>query len=268
MRRTLIVAVLLVAVALGAIGTLTVDSQTDESIEVRISAQRLEDGRTEFGLQQRTANGWSDRILPRGRYFPADAESGRWLNSTPVSVGDTGFQPIDIGAIAYSQPAPSDDDLWFATNRDEAGLTTWVGIDLPLSGRTRYTSVALVIGCHLGEIFVDLWVGGSFADYEQFGVAEYDIGTQVTYRFSGPYEAVTASWSLSVTENAQVLNLPAHLVDRFMSRIRENRSLEASFNARQFLPYREDVRMSPTFHNSRRLLSTYVQPNLDRCGEY
>ena len=77
MRRLLTVAGLLVAVAVGTIGTLTVDSQSDGSTEVRITAQRLEDGRTEFGLQQRTADGWSDRILPRGRYFPAEVETGR-----------------------------------------------------------------------------------------------------------------------------------------------------------------------------------------------
>lgn len=267
MRRLLTVAGLLVAVAVGAIGTLTVNSQSDRSTEVRITAQRLEDGRTEFGLQQRTADGWSDRILPRGRYFPAEVEPGRWLNSTPISVGDTGFQPIDIGAIAYPQSASSD-TLWFATHRRETNLTTWVGIDLTLGGRTRYTSVSLVIGCSSGEPFVDLWVGGTFPEYEQFSVEEHDIQTQVTYRFSGPYAAVTAAWPLSVTSNHQVLNMPAHLISRFMSGIRENRSLEVSFDARQFLPYQENVRVSRTFYDSRRLVRTYVQRNLDQCGEY
>lgn len=68
--------------------------------------------------------------------------------------------------------------------------------------------------------------------------------------------------------NRQVLNMPAHLISRFMSGIRENRSLEVSFDARRFLPYQENVRVSRTFYDSRRLVRTYVQRNLDQCGEY
>ena len=55
--------------------------------EVRITAQRLADGRTEFALQQREADdGWSERLLPRARFFPAAATVGRWLSSTPLTV--------------------------------------------------------------------------------------------------------------------------------------------------------------------------------------
>ena len=59
----------------------------EAEVEVRINAQRLEDGRTEFAVQQRVASGeWGERVLPRGRYFPANPEVGRWLNSTPVNL--------------------------------------------------------------------------------------------------------------------------------------------------------------------------------------
>ena len=58
------------------------------SVEVRIVAQRLADGRTEFGLQQRRAgSGWSERLLPRARFVPATSTVGRWLVSTPLMVG-------------------------------------------------------------------------------------------------------------------------------------------------------------------------------------
>ena len=55
--------------------------------EVRITAQRRADGRTEFALQQREADGgWGDRLLPRARLFPPTATVGRWLSSTPLTV--------------------------------------------------------------------------------------------------------------------------------------------------------------------------------------
>ena len=50
----------------------------DGEVEVRVAAQRLLDGRTEFALQERQANGeWAERRLPRGRFFPADTRVGR-----------------------------------------------------------------------------------------------------------------------------------------------------------------------------------------------
>ena len=60
-------------------------------IEVRIAAQRLGDGRTEFALQHRGSDGeWGDRILPASRFFPADPAIGRWLNSSPLTVRTPG----------------------------------------------------------------------------------------------------------------------------------------------------------------------------------
>ena len=49
----------------------------------RIVARRLSDGRTEFGW---LPSGATEHVLPRGRYFPVDAQVDRWLNSTPVEV--------------------------------------------------------------------------------------------------------------------------------------------------------------------------------------
>ena len=56
-------------------------------IEVRIAVQRLADGRTEFGLQQREADGeWGERLVPPLRFVPATVAVGRWLSSTPLTV--------------------------------------------------------------------------------------------------------------------------------------------------------------------------------------
>ena len=58
------------------------EAQSDEQTG-RIVARRLDDGRTEFGWQP--AGGV--RVLPSARYFPPNAQVGRWLNSSPVAVG-------------------------------------------------------------------------------------------------------------------------------------------------------------------------------------
>ena len=81
-------AVLAVAGLLAVLGVTAITaSGAGHETEVRITAQRLADGRTEFALQQREADdGWSERLLPRARFFPAAATVGRWLSSTPLTV--------------------------------------------------------------------------------------------------------------------------------------------------------------------------------------
>jgi len=55
-------------------------------VEVRIGAQRLGDGRTEFALQVREDDSWSDLVLPRSRFFPATSTVDRWLNSSILTL--------------------------------------------------------------------------------------------------------------------------------------------------------------------------------------
>lgn len=66
-------------------------------IEVRVSAQRLADGRTQFALQEREAGGpWGPRRLPRSRFFPAGATVERWLASSPLTVTLTVPDPPEM----------------------------------------------------------------------------------------------------------------------------------------------------------------------------
>jgi hypothetical protein len=59
-----------------------------DGTEIRITAMRHEaDGRIEFAVQEREGEGWGERVLPRARFFPASGREGRWLNSTPITVG-------------------------------------------------------------------------------------------------------------------------------------------------------------------------------------
>ena len=85
-------AVVAVAVLTSVAGaTATVVSSADHEAEVRIAAQRLDDGRTEFALQQRGADGeWGARVLPARRFFPASPDLDRWLSSSPLTVRTVG----------------------------------------------------------------------------------------------------------------------------------------------------------------------------------
>lgn len=85
-RRWMLVALTLALVMI--LGARVARAQsTDVDVEVRVAAQRLADGRTEFALQQRAADGsWDERRLPRARLFPANTRAGRWLGSSPLTV--------------------------------------------------------------------------------------------------------------------------------------------------------------------------------------
>ena len=74
--------------------------------EARIGARRLADGRIEFALQPRSGGGWGERVLPWARYFPASAATGRWLNSSPVSVGGGAAVALEASAPSRSGSRP------------------------------------------------------------------------------------------------------------------------------------------------------------------
>ena len=84
-RLAWLVAALAVAAVPLAAGLAAVAAR-GEGTEVRVAARRLSDGRVEFALQERADEGWSERVLPSRRFFPADGR-GRWLHSSPVVVG-------------------------------------------------------------------------------------------------------------------------------------------------------------------------------------
>ena len=124
----------LVALALALVlilGARVARAQTTEvDVEVRVAAQRLADGRTEFALQERAADGsWDDRRLPTSRFFPANTRAGRWLGSSPLTVeaqadgmqtasGGTGVtvrvaaQLLDDGRMEFALQEREPDGSW------------------------------------------------------------------------------------------------------------------------------------------------------------
>ena len=77
-----------------------------DSGEVRVVARRVDDGRVEFGLQERAGSeAWEARRFPSKRFFPVDAAVGRWLVSSPLSVGRVAA-PAGAGAVACEGVRP------------------------------------------------------------------------------------------------------------------------------------------------------------------
>ena len=110
-----VAAVFVVAGTLGVASSPAAAQQSDE--QVRISARKVADGRVEFALQQRQAdNSWGDRQLPRQRFFPTTATVGRWLNSTPLTVGDTTVRitarKVADGRIEFALQQRQADNSW------------------------------------------------------------------------------------------------------------------------------------------------------------
>ncbi len=95
----------------------------DVDADIRVSAQRLEDGEVRFGLRVRDAGGgWAAPVTPRAhRFDPANVRVGRWLVSSPLvlEVEDDGR-----GRLVRSR-------LFEPSNTDEVtlvtGLDEWAG---------------------------------------------------------------------------------------------------------------------------------------------
>jgi len=112
--RTAISAVVLIAavitvVALDLTGqdARSQEPRADVAADVRIAAQRLEDGEVRFGLRVRDGSGgWVEPVTPRAhRFDPATVSIGRWLVSSPLTLEVDG---AGIGRLArYDQFEPS-----------------------------------------------------------------------------------------------------------------------------------------------------------------
>ena len=93
-RRTIALTALAVAIIAAAVALdlPSAHAQSDDEQTGRIVARRLDDGRTEFGWQP----SGGERVLPRLRYFPANVDHQRWLNSSPVEVGGEEIGRINV----------------------------------------------------------------------------------------------------------------------------------------------------------------------------
>lgn len=104
---TIIVAMLAVLIAVAVIGVVAATTSRVEK-DVRITARLLENGKVEFGLQERTDGGeWSETLLPRVNKFPyATAAVDRWLFSSPVALTPVEFETVQ--EVVETDPEPEE----------------------------------------------------------------------------------------------------------------------------------------------------------------
>ena len=106
----------------------------EATVSVRITAQRLADGRTEFALQHDPAASsgepfsWGERLLPaRQRFFAADAAVESWLVSSPLTVTPAGSAGVIVRITAQRL---ADDRIEFAVQQ-QLSDGTWDERRLP-----------------------------------------------------------------------------------------------------------------------------------------
>ena len=97
-----------IAIAVAATTIVSAQSAT-LSTEVRVTARLLENGKVEFGLQQREGGGWGEIILPRVNKFPyATATVDRWLYSSRVTLATAEAAASGWQRTATAQPVSVD----------------------------------------------------------------------------------------------------------------------------------------------------------------
>ena len=122
LRSTFGLIVVLVAVVTVGLPTSASATQSSSGVEVRIGAQRLDDGRTEFGLQVWDGEYWGERVLPQSRFFPTNSRVDRWLNASVLTL-ESGH------VVRISAKLLEDDRIEFALQQRIG--EEWVGRLLP-----------------------------------------------------------------------------------------------------------------------------------------
>jgi len=122
----------MVAVALGAVlGGLAAAGFTSGSPEVRLAAQRLNDGRIEIALQQRLDNGsWSERRLPPSRFLAAGAETERWRHSSPLTLSIDNL--VGDHRACLVTHGDESDIFWRDTHAAAEAHAAEIGLDLTI----------------------------------------------------------------------------------------------------------------------------------------
>ena len=107
MGRAIVLAALVLAALIGGGAALIIRAQSDSgSAELRLSARRAADGSVELGLQRRAGDVWSARILPDGRFLPADTAVDAWFDSASFTLGEVG----DDSGNEAAEPAAQVDE--------------------------------------------------------------------------------------------------------------------------------------------------------------
>ena len=280
MARRIWTVVLVALVAATAIGV-SIGQDSSTSTEVRINARQLEDGRVEFGLQQREGGDWGERILPQVRMMPADAPAGEWLSTSSIMLQSEPSSPDRILAST---------DGW-TTAREEGGLSYRVEAVVDDAGSVYLQSeLAIQIGDQAFIHGVDnpypaIWLVISCVDGVrsieiQFVRSEPATSSRFSYQFFLAdyviHETEAAAFGLSSEGSRSVSGLVWRAWDDYVgygtTTVNVRRDNDLYFGIRDaYALYIELIGSGSrdTFiAELDGVWDTPVQPNLDRCGSY
>ena len=235
----------------------TLTAESGAEFVVRIVARRLDDGRTEFGLQ---AHGQTAPYLPGSRFFPANTAVGRWLRSSEINLDEVSDPvpanvPLRTGEVVLRSGNLDgytwnglEATLYYGTKDDplDDTLLTWVGARAKTDD-DLYDTVRLQAACFPnGWYSVQLWEDS----------LPYDGGDPVFVRYRiNDGEVVAESWWASRDGDAVFTSADFERAiagaDKLVVRM--------SFYSRT---------LTATFTGLRAMWNTPVQPNLDYCGRY
>ena len=222
------------------------DSQLGQT-ELRIQAQLRDDDRIEFAVQQRTDDGWSERVLPDLRAMRAFGDPTNWLSSSAISVS-VDVEPSHV----IVSPDPVQRSVVEAINPIlRSGWQTGslqYSADLDVEGRLNSVVTAhseeglqLQTGCFNGARRVQL--AGTAPDVSgAIALTIDDVQSE-------------AIWRVVEDDDSSVLR-PAD-AGRLLERLRVADTLHVTV----------DESTSATFSLSG-LFETPIQANLDQCGNY
>ena len=99
--------------------------------EVRVAAQKHDDGRVEVAVQAKQADGsWGERQRPEQRFLPADAASGRWLTSSAVALAGEGGEARPVCLVHHGSDT---DAFWIAAEHTAIAAAADLGMQLTIS---------------------------------------------------------------------------------------------------------------------------------------
>ena len=222
------------------------DSQLGQT-ELRIQAQLRDDDRIEFAVQQRTDDGWSERVLPDLRAMRAFGDPTNWLSSSAISVS----VDVEPSHVVVS-PDPAQRSVVEAINPIlRSGWQTGslqYSAELDVKGRLNSVVTAhseeglqLQIGCFNSARRVQL--AGTASDVSgAIALTIDDVQSE-------------ANWQVVEQEDSSVLR-PAD-AGRLLERLRVADTLGVTV----------DEATSATF-SLPGIFETPIQANLDQCGNY
>ena len=239
-------------------------------VETRIRVRRLEDGRTEFALQQKSdGESWGDHILPSSRLISEahrTSHLGRWLNSSPILAASVivvpeVVVPAGVPIVAEAVLEYADLDGWtfngnepsffYVVRQDPIDDTYYTGvIKVAKTDDDLYDTIRLQVSCYAGQFQVFLWEDS--LPYQRRGSS-----VRVSYRFDSG-EVSTERWShYSAGDDGILTNDDEAFAEQM-------RSADTLVIRATFL----DRTLTATFNGVSRMFQTRVQPNIEYCGHY